>query len=171
MIDDEQAYIERETARLLDGRVRLCACGCGHPTRLATHTSKRYGHVAGRPLKFINGHNRVGHITHGWPYETSERGIYSGAKYRCENPKAANYENYGGRGIRFFFRNFQDFMLALGPRPSLDHSLERRLNDGPYCAENCYWATRDVQEANKRHNNQHCAGRPMLEDILVDMPF
>jgi DNA-binding transcriptional ArsR family regulator len=36
----------------------LCACGCGQPTRIAEKTSPRDGAVAGRPVRFLSGHNR-----------------------------------------------------------------------------------------------------------------
>jgi hypothetical protein len=34
-----------------------CECGCGQPTRLAPYTHAGFGWVAGRPLRFINGHS------------------------------------------------------------------------------------------------------------------
>jgi hypothetical protein len=34
-----------------------CACGCGSPAPLAQRTNARKGHVRGRPLLFIAGHN------------------------------------------------------------------------------------------------------------------
>lgn len=34
----------------------LCQCGCGERTPIALHTDKRYGSVAGQPLRFIPGH-------------------------------------------------------------------------------------------------------------------
>lgn len=35
---------------------RLCACGCGQPTKLAARTNKCYGHIKGEPLRFLRGH-------------------------------------------------------------------------------------------------------------------
>lgn len=37
----------------------------------------------------------------------------------------------------------------MGKRPTADHSLDRRDNDKGYSKENCRWATRDEQNANK----------------------
>lgn len=34
-----------------------CHCGCGEKTSIAKLTNRRYGHVKGEPVKFINGHN------------------------------------------------------------------------------------------------------------------
>lgn len=35
----------------------FCHCGCGRPTPIATQTSRRRGHIKGRPLNFIKPHN------------------------------------------------------------------------------------------------------------------
>lgn len=37
--------------------MKLCACGCGRPTRPAIKTSKAFGWIKGKPLEFIHGHN------------------------------------------------------------------------------------------------------------------
>lgn len=34
----------------------LCHCGCGQPTRIAKITNAKFGHVAGRPVRFCLGH-------------------------------------------------------------------------------------------------------------------
>lgn len=39
---------------------RLCECGCGEPTALATITNKRCGWIKGQPVRFRRGHNRRG---------------------------------------------------------------------------------------------------------------
>jgi hypothetical protein len=36
----------------------LCECGCGEHTRIARTTDKRWGSVAGQPVRFVNGHQR-----------------------------------------------------------------------------------------------------------------
>src|SRR5689334_16186108 len=38
----------------------LCRCGCGQTTRIATRNRYDLGHFKGRPLPFVNGHNRRG---------------------------------------------------------------------------------------------------------------
>lgn len=37
----------------------LCACGCGLPAPIAKQTNKRLGHVAGRVIKYRQGHGRI----------------------------------------------------------------------------------------------------------------
>jgi hypothetical protein len=36
---------------------KLCECGCGQRTDVATRTDRRWGQVKGQPLRFIAGHN------------------------------------------------------------------------------------------------------------------
>lgn len=39
---------------------KLCECGCGVPTRIATMTNKAKRRIAGQPSRFISGHNPAG---------------------------------------------------------------------------------------------------------------
>jgi hypothetical protein len=36
---------------------RLCECGCGQPTKIATKSDSRTGAVKGEPLRYVRGHN------------------------------------------------------------------------------------------------------------------
>ena len=72
---------------------------------------------------------------------------------RCLNPKATGYENYGGRGITIcaaWKDSFAQFLADMGPRPTLDHSLDKIDNDGNYEPGNCRWATTLEQNQKKR---------------------
>ena len=142
-LTEQEEYIKRETARLLDGRPHLCHCGCGRLT-------KKY---RGRWNRFVSGHNDA-RTRHGLSkLFPNEYQIYRSAKNRCINRKLAEYHCYGGRGIKFLFLSFEQFIFNLGRRPSIYHSLERKDNDGNYSVANCVWETHDVQNLNKRHGN------------------
>lgn len=75
-------------------------------------------------------------------------------KTRCLNPNCAAYRIYGGRGIQIdpLWMDFKNFLKDMGKRPSKAHSLERKDNSKGYTAENCKWATRLEQSANRRTN-------------------
>lgn len=81
--------------------------------------------------------------------------IWAGMRARCNNPKNKHFKDYGGRGIKMCDRweiSLANFAEDMGPRPSLDHSVERNNNDLGYSKENCRWATDVEQGRNKRNN-------------------
>jgi hypothetical protein len=56
------------------------------------------------------------------------------ARQRCNDPKNESYHNYGGRGIKFRFKSFGDFIVALQTpeNPSGLKPSHRINNDGHY---------------------------------------
>ena len=122
-----------------------CACGAVKVVNLA---SVRCGQS--RSCKKCSG--AMSSRKHG-RWNTPEYSIWSGIKQRCYNAKGTAFYNYGGRGIRVCDRwkdSFENFLADIGPRPSPEHSVDRRDNDGDYTPENCFWATLAEQARNKR---------------------
>lgn len=72
-----------------------------------------------------------------------------GARYRCDNPKARAYKDYGGRGIKCFL-TVEQLPDDIGPRPNKNLSLDRIDNDGNYEVGNIRWATHKQQQNNRR---------------------
>lgn len=123
-------------ASLVSGNTE--SCGCKHRTELA---ARNYVHgLAKRGTKI--------------PVELR---IFYDAKARCRCVTNRSYNYYGGRGIRFRFHSFAEFMSALktkanpsGLRPSKAYSLDRIDNDGHYEKGNVRWSTKSVQMRNRR---------------------
>lgn len=71
---------------------------------------------------------------------------------RCTRPTHEAYPRYGGRGILVspeWAASFETFLQDMGPRPP-GTTLDRKDNSGPYCKDNCRWATRKQQAQNSR---------------------
>lgn len=88
--------------------------------------------------------------THGMRY-TVEYQSYIAAKARCENPNNKNYKDYGGRGIKFRYRNFEEFITDLGVCPPWK-ILDRVDCNGHYEVGNCHWVTYVESNNNRRDN-------------------
>jgi hypothetical protein len=81
---------------------------------------------------------------------TAEYRAFQNAKYRCQNQTLPCWGAYGGRGIEFRFTSVEEFYKELGPRPSPEHSVDRKNPNGHYEVGNVRWALKDVQQTNKR---------------------
>lgn len=94
--------------------------------------------------------NGVNNLKHGM-WGTRIHRIWGQMVARCRNPKHADYQNYGGRGIAVCERwlTFANFYADMGEKPE-GLSLDRTDNDGNYEPGNCRWATSKEQHANMR---------------------
>ena len=132
----------------------LCECDCGNTTcvagyRLRSGKTKSCGCRKTEAL--------VAYSTkHGKRYERLY-GIYCGIKKRCYNTNAANYKNYGGRGIKICkewledFESFYGWSMSHGYNDTL--TIDRIDNDGDYEPSNCQWITKS--ENSKKRNIEY----------------
>lgn len=126
-------------------RFWLCRCDCGNEREyysscLTSGNLSSCGCIPkGPPLK----HGRS---------KSPEYRVWIGMRNRCHDKKNSRYADYGGRGIGVCARwaSFENFFEDMGERPTDDHSIDRVDNNGNYEPGNCRWATRSVQQHNKR---------------------
>ena len=122
--------------RKLNGVLRSeCCLACATRTKVRAKLTK-HGHASG-----------------GRPSRTHL--CWNAMLQRCTNEKHASFKDYGGRGIKVCERwfSFKNFLADMGEQPK-GLSLERRDNGGPYCKENCTWATQRAQARNTRRNRR-----------------
>lgn len=137
----------------------LCKCDCGNEkivTRnaLTTGCTNSCGCLK-KELQTIHG-----------MWKTPEYRTWIRIKTRCENKNTPYYSNYGGRGIsvcKEWSESFEKFYADMGKRPSSQHSIERKDNNGNYEPSNCVWATRTEQQHNIRKQKNNTSGANGVE--------
>lgn len=89
------------------------------------------------------------------PHAKDLVGLWRNMIYKCHHENSPDYHMYGAKGIRVCDRwreSYEAFVEDMGPRPSPQHSVDRKENSKGYEPENCRWATSLEQNNNKTTN-------------------
>jgi len=128
----------------------LCLCDCGNTCVVFSGNLMR-GHTKSCGCYNIETVTARS-ITRGGRHTRLYR-IWCAMKYRCTNPSAIRYSNYGGRGIKVCpewersFPAFQEWALKNGYSEGL--SIDRIDNNLGYFPENCRWVDALTQNRNR----------------------
>lgn len=123
-----------------------CLCDCGRET-LTQRGSLRNGRA--KSCGCLGAEKRQGAATKHGLSGTPEYKAFTAMKQRCENPNEKQYADYGGRGIKVTYKDFEEFLQDVGPRPHAAW-IDREHNDRGYEPGNCRWVTVSVNQSNKR---------------------
>ena len=124
-----------------------CQCECGNVTTAAFSDVRRGNTKSCGCLK------QTISITHGASH-TKLYHVWDAMVQRTSNPNNKKFSYYGARGItvcdswKSSFSTFQQWALAHGYQEGL--TIERTDPDKGYSPDNCVWASRNVQMANRR---------------------
>jgi len=90
---------------------------------------------------------------------TTEHMAWENMRRRVK-PDFRYHVNYFDRGITCCARwgRFKNFLADMGLKPSPELTLERRDNNKGYSPDNCYWASRSVQNENQRPRKDNTTG-------------
>lgn len=134
-----------------DQSIWRCLCDCGK-TFEAAGGNIRSGRQASCGCGWLEAISTQNGLS-----KKPEFGSYKAMLNRCYNLRNASYSNYGGKGIEVCkeWRNsFETFYRDMGPRPTPEHSIERKRGAEGYYPDNCHWAT-PKEQGNNRITNVH----------------
>lgn len=139
-----------------------CRCDCGNElfVRSVYLVNGEVKHCGCSP-------QRGRQITHGLT-GTPEYRCWLRMKQRCYDPRAKQFEDWGGRGIQVCDRwrnSFENFLADMGEIPQPRLQLDRKDNNGNYEPDNCQWATPKQQCRNTRHNRYLTLGNETMSVV------
>lgn len=173
-IDIQQRYINQRfgkliVIRLVEGnnatnRKYLCKCDCGNE-KITSEDNLRRGRCKSCGCLYKNNGGKRKYIK-GYYLDSRSKlyGVWHNMVRRCTDPKAKQYKNYGGRGIKICdewndYSVFRKWAINTGyieEHSRSEYMLDRIDNDGNYEPSNCRWTNAKTQMNNRTVNTFIC---------------
>ena len=137
----------------------LFRCECGK-TKILRYNNVISDHTLScgcfnKEARKFNGYFSIKHGESRRGKLTLEYKTWSTIKTRCNNPKAIEYKNYGGRGIKLckeWRYDYLQFLKDMGRKPDKSYSIERINNNKGYSKNNCNWIPKKEECRNKQNS-------------------
>ncbi len=133
----------------------LCRCDCGVEEEIAE--KRLCKSQSGRCRHCSKEHGAASHTTHGLTKRGGPLRItydtWASMKQRCYNSRNISFKNYGAKGVSICKRwldSVEAFLEDMGPRPSIEYTIDRIDPYGNYEPDNCRWADKTTQSRNTR---------------------
>lgn len=148
-------------------RFALCKCACGSIRKVAADKLRAGRSTCCYECAKLSPKRSISATKHGMS-KSPEYSAWQSMIQRCTNSKSENYPLYGGRGISVcerWLKSFDNFISDMGPAGGL--TLDRIDVNGDYEPSNCRWASRIVQQSNRRRTLLVDVGGVMVASSIL----